>query len=95
MKNNLKTHMLISNVLMIAGVLLAIAGLLLQQGKEGIHFLVWVALGLAVGSVVYKILTLKCPHCGAFLPVKYKLPTQCLNCGKTLTEDSIHEKTDS
>ena len=95
MYQKLKNHLTVAIALMVVGVLAMFAGLLLQQGKEGIHPVVWVGIALNVGSVVYKMFTLKCPHCGAFLPVKYKLPQVCLRCGKTLTEDLIHEEADT
>ena len=87
MKNNLKLHLWISHLFMIVGVALAVAGVILNQGNEGIHYLVWVAVALVAVSVFYKAFTLKCPHCGAFLPAKYKLPQTCPSCNKSVFEE--------
>ena len=96
MKNNLKLHLWISHIFMLAGVVLAIAGIVLNQGNEGVHYLVWVAVVAVLASAVYKALTLKCPHCGAFLPAKYKLPETCPNCSKSVFEEvPSDEKADS
>lgn len=95
MKNNLKLHLWISHLIMIAGFVLAVAGLVLQQGQEGVHYLVWVAVALVVLSVFYKAVTLKCPHCGAFLPAKYKLPEKCPACNKSVMEVPSDEEADA
>ena len=83
MKNKLKLHLAISLLIMAAGVVLLLISLL----DRDLKYLVWIAAALVLGSVVYKVITMKCPHCGAFLPVKYKLPANCAQCGKSLTED--------
>ena len=95
MKHNLKLHLWISHMFTIAGVVLAIAGMILRQEGEGIHYLVWVAVALIMVSVFYKAVTLKCPHCGAFLPAKYKLPETCPACSKSVLEVTNHEETDA
>ena len=93
MKNKLKFHMLIANVLMIASVCLALAGFVTGRMQERIHPLLWVGLGLSVGSVVYKLFTLKCPHCDSFLRTKYKLPQTCPACGRSIFEEETpHEE---
>ena len=92
----LKMHLWISHGIMAAGALLAIIGVILNWGNEGVHYLVWVALIVVFGSVFYKAFTLKCPHCGAFLPAKYKLPQTCPNCNKSVFEEaSTHEEADT
>ena len=95
MKNNLKLHLWIANGIMAAGVVMAVAGVFLRQEGEGIHFLVWVAVAAVIVSVFYKALTLKCPHCGAFLPAKYKLPETCPACNKSVLEVESHEEADT
>ncbi len=94
MAKKLKLHLWISHLFLAAGVIAAIGGLSLGKGQEGIHYLIWVAAALALGSVVYKVLTLKCPHCGGFLSAKYKLPKTCSACGRSIFEEEIfHEET--
>ena len=95
MKNNLKLHLWISHLIMIAGFVLAVAGMILRQEGEGIHYFVWIAVALVIVSVLYKAMMLKCPHCGAFLPAKYKLPEQCPACNQFVLEDDNNEKTDA
>lgn len=94
MAKKLKLHLWISHLFQAAGVVAAFAGLSLGKGQEGIHYLIWVAFALMLGSVVYKVLTLKCPHCGGFLSAKYKLPQTCPACGKPIFEEvTSHEET--
>ena len=94
MKNKLKLHLWISHLFMAAGVVSAIAGITVKQEQSGIHYLIWIAVVLMLGSVVYKVLTLKCPHCGGFLSAKYKLPQTCPACGKPIfEEETSHEET--
>ena len=88
MKNKLKLHLWISHLILVVGVVLALAGVYLRQEGEGIHYLVWIAIGLAVASVLYKAFMLKCPHCGTFLPARYKLPETCPACKKYVLEDT-------
>lgn len=82
--------------MMAAGVALAVTGMVLRQDGEGIHYFVWIAMALVFGSVFYKAFTLKCPHCGGFLPAKYKLPETCPACGKSISEEvTSHEEADT
>lgn len=95
MKNKLKLHLWISHMILGIGVVLAVAGVSLRQEGEGVHYLVWIAISLAIVSVLYKAFMLKCPHCGAFLPARYKLPQTCPACNNSVMEDASHEKTDT
>ena len=95
MKNKLKLHLWISNLVLIAAAALAVVGMILRQEGEGVHYFVWIAVALAVLSVFYKAFTLKCPHCGAFLPTKYKLPERCPACNKSVLEEVIDEEADT
>lgn len=92
----LKMHLWISIAIMAVGVVLAVVGMALRQEDEGVHYFVWIAVALVIGSVFYKALTLKCPHCGGFLPAKYKLPETCPACGKPISEEvASHEEADA
>ena len=82
-------------ITLIAGLVLAVFGIILRQEGEGIHYFVWIAVVLVVASVFYKAFTLKCPHCGAFLPAKYKLPETCPACNKSVLEVDRHEEADA
>ena len=95
MKNKLKLHLWISHLFMVAGLALAVAGMILRQEGEGIHYFVWIAVALVALSVFYKSFTLKCPHCGAFLPAKYKLPEKCPACNKSVLEVASDEEADT
>ena len=95
MKNKLKFHLWVSHLFMIAGLVLAVFGIILRQEGEGIHYFVWIAVVLVVASVFYKAFTLKCPHCGAFLPAKYKLPETCPACNKSVLEVDHREEADT
>ena len=95
MNNKLKLHLWISHLFMVAGLVLAVTGMIQRQEGEGIHYFVWIAIALVLLSVFYKAVMLKCPHCGAFLPAKYKLPEKCPACGQSVLEVPGDEKTDS
>lgn len=95
MKNKLKIHLWVSHLFMLAGLVLAVAGMILRQEGEGIHYFVWIAVALVIVSVLYKAMMLKCPHCGAFLPAKYKLPETCPACSKSVMEVTADEEADA
>jgi len=90
-KLTLKQHCLIGNVILFLGVGCAIAGAVLRQGG-GLHPLIWVAIVLVFGSVVYKGATVLCPHCGRVLPARYRVPATCPHCRKS-TEVTCDEET--
>ncbi len=89
-KISLKQHCFIGNAMLAVALGLAFIGALL--GKDGsVHFLVWLALGLALGSAVYKMAAIRCPHCTRSMNVRYKLPDTCPHCHKAPgDEDAAH-----
>lgn len=47
-------------------------------------FLVWVGLVPFLGSVVYRLAAIRCPHCGSNMAGCRFLPKCCPDCGKEL-----------
>lgn len=50
------------------------------------HPLIWVGTALFLGSVVYRLTAIRCPHCGSNMAGCRFLPKCCPDCGKELEE---------
>jgi uncharacterized OB-fold protein len=46
--------------------------------------LLWAGVAVFLSSFVYRIITIKCPHCGSGLYGCRVLPKYCPDCGKEL-----------
>ena len=79
----LKQHFLIHRLLMWSGLIIAILGAL---QKPSATWMVWVGLGISFGSLVYRVIFVKCPYCGDTMAGSRTLPRQCPNCKKELDD---------
>ena len=52
------------------------------------HWLIWVGTTLFLGSVVYRLTAIRCPHCGSNMTGCRFLPKCCPDCGKQLEGDA-------
>lgn len=73
--------------LFLAGVALIVIGGILSDPLE-FHWLIWVGLLLFLGSAVYRLTAIRCPHCGSNMASCRYLPKCCPDCGKALDEAS-------
>ena len=49
-----------------------------------LHFVAWLGLTLIAGGLIWRILFIKCPHCGDGLYQSQAALKFCPNCGKKL-----------
>lgn len=79
----LETHAKIHTALLLGGlVVTAIGGKISEQGS--LHPVAWIGIGLVAVSILWRILFIKCPHCGSGLYSARSLPEYCPDCGETL-----------
>ena len=48
------------------------------------HWLLWVGVAVFLSSPVYRLLKIRCPHCGSKLLGCRVIPKHCPDCGKEL-----------
>ena len=80
---NFKTRLNIHYLLMVAGAVITMLGCYLSRDFH-LHPLAWLGIVLMALGLVWRILYIKCPHCGDGL---YGTRTQlkhCPNCGRKL-----------
>ncbi len=79
-----KIHMTISNLLMGAGVVYNLADMVIN-GMTLRWIPTVVSVALVAGGYVWRLLLVKCPHCGdKFKGIHNKLPNRCPNCNGRL-----------
>ena len=76
-----KSH--IHAALFLGGAAVIIIGCSISNPLE-FHWLIWVGLMLFLGSVVYRLTAIRCPHCGSNMASCRFLPKHCTDCGKEL-----------
>ena len=88
-------HAHIQTAFYVLGGILALASCGFRKEDYTIPFTLWIALALVVAGVVWRVIFIKCPHCGDGLYGSRIIPKHCPNCGKSLsinpTEESDHE----
>lgn len=52
------------------------------------HWLMWVGIVIFLASPVYRLIKIRCPHCGSNLFSCRVIPKHCPDCGKELTQQS-------
>lgn len=73
----------VHSALFLGGAAVIIIGCWLSQPLEP-HLLVWVGTALFLGSVIYRLIAIRCPHCGSNMLGCSVLPKCCPDCGKEL-----------
>lgn len=77
----------VHSALFLGGAAVIIIGCWLSQPLEP-HLLVWVGTALFLGSVVYRLTAIRCPHCGSPFCLQGGIPKHCPECGKYI--DKFH-----
>ena len=62
-KLTVSQHAKISTVFVLVGTGFALIGAL-QPRDDGIHWTIWLALGLMLAGMIYRCIFIKCPYCG-------------------------------
>ena len=73
----------IHGALFFGGAAVIIIGCWLSPPLEP-NVLVWVGTALFLGSVVYRLTAIRCPHCGSNMAGCRFLPRYCPDCGQEL-----------
>ena len=81
---DLKTHVKIHTLTLLLGWVLLVAGGMLGEFGN-VHPLLWIGLLVIAVSVVWRLVFIKCPHCGNRLLGARSFPKHCPNCGEKLT----------
>ena len=76
-------HVRIHTILFWAGVAIVVVGGILSKPLQP-HWLLWVGVAVFLSSFVYRLLIIRCPHCGSSLLSCRVLPEYCPDCGKKL-----------
>lgn len=69
------------------GAAIIVLGCALSDPLE-FHWLIWVGTALFLGSVVYRLTDIRCPHCGSLFRLRGGIPKHCPECGKYI--DKFH-----
>ena len=84
MKNKtVSQHCRISTILFWIGVGIVVISSFFNKFLQ-LHWTAWVGIAVFLSSFVYRIIFIKCPHCGSGLYGSRTLPKYCPDCGKAL-----------
>ena len=86
-----KQHLLIANIITFIGAGFAAVEILLSDVMTGfrnqnVPILLIVAIAFFVLGVAYRLIMVKCPHCGSALTGSKKIPANCPACGSDLSK---------
>ena len=79
----LKTKLNILYLLCGVGALVTILGCTLSK-PYSLHFVAWLGIGMMAVGLIFRILYIKCPHCGDGLYHQHNSLKRCRSCGKKL-----------
>jgi len=86
MKNlTVKQHANVSGNLTLAGLAIAAIGAYFSNPLEP-HFILWVGIAILVAGMLYRLLFVRCPHCGDRFIGLRTFPEFCPQCGKKMDE---------
>ena len=88
-KLTVRQHADICSGLIIAAVVMALISRFRAPGE--FHFTLWIAAALVVVAFLYRLIFIKCPHCGNRLQGLKRNTMQCPGCGKNLEENPLEE----
>lgn len=78
-----KTKMNLLYLLCGIGSMITIAGCAMSKNYT-LHFVAWLGIAMIAAGLVFRILYIKCPHCGDGLYRQRNYLSRCRNCGKKL-----------
>ncbi len=76
-------HVRIHTILFWLGVAIVVAASIFSEPLRP-HWLMWIGLAVFLSSFVYRLLKVRCPHCGSSLLSCRVIPKHCPDCGKEL-----------
>ena len=76
-------HVRVHTILFWSGVAIVVVGGILSEPLQP-HWLMWVGVAVFLSSFAYRLLKIRCPHCGSKLLGCRVMPKHCPDCGKEL-----------
>ena len=76
-------HARIHTILFLLGGAIIVIGGICSKPLQP-HWLMWVGIAVFLAAPIYRLLTIRCPHCGSSLLSCSVLPEFCPDCGKKL-----------
>ena len=80
---SLRDHVWVCTVLFWLGFVIIVIGGIFSKPLQP-HWLMWVGIVVFFAGPVYRLLKIRCPHCGSKLLSCRVLPKCCPDCGKEL-----------
>ena len=86
MKNlTVKQHANVSGILMMTGMVIEVIGAYFSDPLH-VHFILWMGVAVLGASMLYRVLFVRCPHCGDRFIGLRTFPEFCPQCGKKMDE---------
>ena len=82
---SLQPHLLIHRIGFWIGLILIIIGYQLSP-QGSLHLIAWLGIVVVLLSNLWRILFIRCPHCGSGLFGTNAFPDYCPDCGKKLLD---------
>ena len=79
----LHDHVRIHTILFVLGAAIIVIGSTFSEPLNP-HWLMWVGIVIFLSSPAYRLLKIKCPHCGSKLLSCQVMPKYCPDCGNEL-----------
>ena len=80
-----RTRLKIHYLLMVSGAVVTMAGCHISANLQ-LHPVAWLGILVMATGLVWRILYIKCPHCGDGLYQSRSISRYCPNCGKPLDD---------
>jgi hypothetical protein len=84
-KMTLNLHMRVISALYWSGIVITFIGSIISEPLNP-HWLFWIGIVVFLASPVYRLFTIRCPHCGSNLFSCKVMPEYCPDCGKELAQ---------
>lgn len=82
-KRTVKQHTLVCTIIFLIGAGLILLGGILSEPLKP-HIILWLGIIVFISSPIYRLIFVRCPHCGdSWLGVR-TIPEYCPKCGKPI-----------
>lgn len=80
---SIRDHVRIHTVLFLLGAAIIVIGSMLSEPLQP-HWLLWIGIAIFLSSTAYRLIKVKCPHCGSILLSLQMMSKYCPDCGMEL-----------
>ena len=80
-KLTVKQHIFVCIIISLIGVVLILLGGILSESLKP-HIILWLGIIVFICSIIYRLLFVRCPHCGDLWLGVHSMPEYCPKCGK-------------